>query len=77
MTLASLRYCYADIDPTHTQAMVSDNAIRILGLDRDALTMVAERIGSPTLAHIGEPLDAIPEPGRGGALSFRTRGPWG
>jgi predicted TIM-barrel fold metal-dependent hydrolase len=77
MTLASLRYCYADVDPAHTQAMVSDNAIRILGLDREALEKVADRIGSPTLAQIGQPLDAIPEPGRGGALSFRTRGPWG
>jgi predicted TIM-barrel fold metal-dependent hydrolase len=77
MTLASLRYCFAGVDPARARAMVSDNAIRILGLDRDALAKVAERIGSPTLAEIGEPLDAIPEPGRGGALSFRTRGPWG
>ncbi|MCU1346697.1 MAG: amidohydrolase 2 [Acidimicrobiia bacterium] len=77
MTLASLRYCFADIDPADTQAMLSDNAIRILGLDASVLTKVAERIGSPSLAQIAEPLDAIPEPGRGGALSFRTRGPWG
>jgi predicted TIM-barrel fold metal-dependent hydrolase len=77
MTLASLRYCFTDIDPAHTLALVSDNAMRILGLDPDALTKVAERVGSPTLEQIGEPLDAIPEPGRGGALSFRTRGPWG
>jgi predicted TIM-barrel fold metal-dependent hydrolase len=77
MTLASLRYCFADVDPTQARAMLTDNAIRILGLDGDALGKVAERIGSPTLAQIGQPLDAIPEPGRGGALSFRTRGPWG
>jgi hypothetical protein len=57
--------------------MLSDNGIRILGLDADALTEVAERIGSPTLEQISEPLDAIPEPGVGGALAFRTRGPWG
>ena len=77
MTLASLRYCYSAIAPEHTKAMLSDNGIRILGLDAAALTKVAERIGSPTLEQISEPLDTIPELGVGGALAFRTRGPWG
>jgi predicted TIM-barrel fold metal-dependent hydrolase len=77
MTLCSLRYCYSAIAPQQTRAMISDNAMRILGLDVDALSKVAARIGSPTLAEIAEPLDVVPEPGRGGALAFRTRGPWG
>jgi predicted TIM-barrel fold metal-dependent hydrolase len=77
MTLCSLRYCYAAVAPELTRAMLSDNAVRILGLDAGALGKVAERIGSPTLEQISEPLGAIPEPGRGGALAFRTRGPWG
>jgi predicted TIM-barrel fold metal-dependent hydrolase len=77
MTLCSLRYCYSGIAPEHTKAMLSDNGIRILGLDRDALSKVAERIGSPTLQQIAVPIDAIPAPGVGGVLAFRTRGPWG
>jgi predicted TIM-barrel fold metal-dependent hydrolase len=77
MTLCSLRYCFSAIAPDRTKAMLSDNAIAVLGLDADALAAVAHRIGSPTLEAITEPLDAIPEPGRGGALAFRTRGPWG
>jgi predicted TIM-barrel fold metal-dependent hydrolase len=77
MTLCSLRYCYSSIPPEDTRAMISDNGIRVLGLDAEALQKVAQRIGSPTLAQISEPLDVIPEPGRGGNLSFRTRGPWG
>jgi predicted TIM-barrel fold metal-dependent hydrolase len=77
MTLCSLRYCYSGIAPDRTKAMISDNGIRILGLDGEALRKVAARIGSPTLQQISEPLDIIPEPGRGGALAFRTRGPWG
>lgn len=77
MTLASLRYCFADIDPAHTRAIVSDNGARILGLDQRELQAIGDRIGSPTLGDIRTPLEKIPEPGRGGALSFRTMGPWG
>jgi predicted TIM-barrel fold metal-dependent hydrolase len=77
MTLCSLRYCYSGIAPRHTKAMISDNGMRILGLDRDALAKVADRVGSPTLGQISEPLDVVPESGRGGGLAFRTRGPWG
>jgi predicted TIM-barrel fold metal-dependent hydrolase len=77
MTLCSLRYCYSAIAAEHTRAMISDNGIRVLGLDADALHKVAARIGSPSLEQISEPLDVVPEAGRGGALSFRTRGPWG
>jgi predicted TIM-barrel fold metal-dependent hydrolase len=77
MTLCSLRYCYSGVGPEHTRAMISDNGIRILGLDAKVLANVAHRIGSPSLRQISEPLESIPEPGRGGALAFRTRGPWG
>jgi hypothetical protein len=77
MTRLSIRYCCAGITPQHARALLSDNGMRILGLDADALSKVATRIGSPTLAEIGTPINAIPEPGRGGILSFRTRGPWG
>jgi predicted TIM-barrel fold metal-dependent hydrolase len=77
MTLCSLRYCYSQVAPEHVKAMVSDNGMRILGLDGHALGKVAQRIGSPTLEQISEPLDSIPEAGVGGALAFRTTGPWG
>jgi predicted TIM-barrel fold metal-dependent hydrolase len=77
MTRLSIRYCCAGITPQHARSLLSDNGIRILGLDVDALSKVANRIGSPTLEEIGTPINAIPEPGRGGILSFRTRGPWG
>jgi hypothetical protein len=77
MTICSLRYCYSAVAPEHTRAMISDNGMRILGLDKDKLGKVAARIGSPTLEQISEPLDVVPELGRGGALAFRTRGPWG
>jgi predicted TIM-barrel fold metal-dependent hydrolase len=77
MTLESLRYCYSGVAAEQTKAMISDNGIRILGLDHRALQKVAERIGSPSLERIAKPIDAIPEPGRGGVLSFRTMGPWG
>ena len=77
MTRLSIRYCCAAIEPDKARALLSDNGTRILGLDADALAKVATRIGSPTLAEIGTPITSIPEPGRGGILSFRTRGPWG
>jgi predicted TIM-barrel fold metal-dependent hydrolase len=77
MTRLSIRYAFSGVEPRHARALLSDNGIKILNLDGDALQKVADRIVSPTLSEVGEPIKAIPEPGRGGILSFRTLGPWG
>ena len=77
MTRLSIRYCFSAVAPQYAQSILSDNGIRILNLDRDALTKVAEQIGAPNLTEVGRPIDAIPESGRGGVLAFRTMGPWG
>jgi predicted TIM-barrel fold metal-dependent hydrolase len=77
MTRLSLRYAYSGIDPVHVRKMVSANGIRIYDLDAEKLQGVAAEIGAPTLDELSHPIEAIPEPGRGGIMSFRTMGPWG
>jgi predicted TIM-barrel fold metal-dependent hydrolase len=77
MTRLSMRYAYADIAPGDVRKMVSDNGIRIYDLDADRLAAVALEIGAPTLEELTSPIDALPEPGRGGLMAFRTMGPWG
>jgi hypothetical protein len=77
MTRLSLRYAYSAIDPVDVRKMVSQNGIRVYDLDAEKLQAVAARIGAPTLEELSHPIDALPEPGRGGVMAFRTLGPWG
>ena len=76
-THLSMRHAYAAIEPEHVLAMVSTNAIRVYDLDGEKLQALALEIGAPTLETLGRPIDAVPERGRGGVLSFRTVGAWG
>jgi predicted TIM-barrel fold metal-dependent hydrolase len=76
MTRLSLRHTFSDIPAGATRAMLQDNGIKALGLDGAELHRIADRIGAPTLAELAEPIDAVPEPGHGGVLAFRTVGPW-
>ena len=67
VTHLALRNTFHAIPPRETAAMLGENAIRVFGLDRDALTAVAARIGAPTLANLSVPIDAVPagaSPGR-------------
>jgi predicted TIM-barrel fold metal-dependent hydrolase len=75
MTHLSLRYALEGIDPENVRLMAGDNLIRAFGLDRQALTEVAERIKAPTYDDLAKPIAAIPE--GAGWLSFRTVGAWG
>jgi predicted TIM-barrel fold metal-dependent hydrolase len=71
----SMRFALAGIEAEPTVAMVGENGIRAYGLDRDALTKVAHRIGAPTLDELARPVGQVPV--NGGVLAFRTIGPWG
>lgn len=69
-----LRWAFHDVPEEPTRAMLGENAIRALGLDRDALAKVAAGIDAPTIEGLRRPLEAIPDDG--GVLAFRTVGPW-
>src|SRR3989440_9898962 len=69
----ALRYTFARIPVDQTRLMLSENAIRVYGLDAAKLAEVAARVG-PTVDELSTPLDVIPEDG--GKLSFRQMGPW-
>jgi predicted TIM-barrel fold metal-dependent hydrolase len=77
MTRLSMRYCFADIPPEYTKAMVSDNAIRVFGFDGDALQGIAGRISAPTLEELATPIEGIPEDRPVFSLAFREHGPLG
>jgi predicted TIM-barrel fold metal-dependent hydrolase len=49
-----LRDAFAGVDERELRLMLGENAIRFLGLDRDALTAIAERIGPTVASVIGE-----------------------
>jgi predicted TIM-barrel fold metal-dependent hydrolase len=73
----SMRYCFSDIAPVATRAMISDNAIELYGLDATALQTVADRCSAPNLVELGTPIEAIPENVHHWSLAFRHIGPWG
>ena len=77
MTRLSLRNTFNAIAPEHTKAMLSDNGIRVYGLDGGKLEAIAAEIGAPSIRDLSAPLDWIPEPGQGGIMAFRTLGAWG
>jgi predicted TIM-barrel fold metal-dependent hydrolase len=74
-TSEHLRWAFSGIPTDPTRAMLGENAIRALGLDRPYLESMAARIASPTLDDLAKPLDMIPADG--GGLAFRQFGPWG
>jgi predicted TIM-barrel fold metal-dependent hydrolase len=80
MTHLSLRHAFAGIPEDEARALVGGNAISVYGLDRDKLSVTAEKIG-PTLDQITTPLESIPRadsPEREGMglCAFRTVGAW-
>jgi hypothetical protein len=54
--------------------MVGENAIRVYGLDADALAKVTRRINAPTAGDLATPVEKIPA--GAGMLAFRTFGAW-
>jgi predicted TIM-barrel fold metal-dependent hydrolase len=74
-TRLSLRYALAKQSPGDIRKIVSDNGIRFFGLDRKALTGIAERIRAPSLRELTTPIARIPD--NGGIFAFRRVGAWG
>ncbi len=74
MTWRALRRTFAGLESAPIRRMVGVNAVAALGLDGEALTAVAHRIGAPSVDAISRPLDELPPDG--GLLAFRTFGPW-
>ena len=56
------------------RAMAGETAMRVYGLDGDELARVAARIGAPSIVDLTTAIDGVPADG--GALAFRTFGPW-
>jgi predicted TIM-barrel fold metal-dependent hydrolase len=73
----SMRYCFSSIPPAAIRAMLSDNGVKLYGLDAEALQKVADRIGAPTLQELETPIDTIPASKHLWSLAFRRIGPWG
>jgi predicted TIM-barrel fold metal-dependent hydrolase len=74
MTHRALRRTFAGLDGDEIRRMVGENAVGALGLERDEMRRVADRIGAPSVADVSVPLDELPPDG--GLLAFRTFGPW-
>jgi predicted TIM-barrel fold metal-dependent hydrolase len=72
-THQSMRYCFSDIDPVKTAAMVGGNAARAFGFDEAELGKIAAKIHAPTLQELEQPVEGTPD---GGVLAYRTMGPW-
>ncbi len=80
LTRLSLRHALAGLPEREVRALVGDNAVRVYGLDRNKLSVTAEKIG-PTLEQITTPLESIPGPDSPerenmGMCAFRTVGAW-
>jgi predicted TIM-barrel fold metal-dependent hydrolase len=75
MTHLAMRNTFADVAEDQTRLMAGENAIRVYGLDGDALRRVAARINAPTAEELATPIDRIPD--HAGLLAFRQIGPWG
>ena len=77
-TQLHLRYAFGGVGEREARAMVSDNGLRVYGLDREALQKVADRIEAPTLDEIRRPLPAeeIPNDNPGIVYPFRTNWSW-
>jgi hypothetical protein len=60
-TRLHLRHTFSGVPPEPARQMLGENAVRLYGLDRAKLTKVAERIGAPTPAEIGTPIETIPD----------------
>jgi predicted TIM-barrel fold metal-dependent hydrolase len=74
ITRLALRHTFSQTALESTKAMVSDNGIRVYGLDGAKLADVASRIGAPTLDEMATPIDAVPE--HASPTAFRTYGAW-
>jgi predicted TIM-barrel fold metal-dependent hydrolase len=70
----ALRNTFAGCADDDIVRMAGANAIRVYGLDRDALQDVATQIDAPTLAELTAPIPAVPA--GAGVFAFRSMGPW-
>lgn len=57
----ALRHTMSGLDADEIHAMVTGNACRVFGFDEAALTLVAEKEGTPTLEEIRAPLVELPD----------------
>ena len=70
----ALRNTFSGLPADAVRAMAGLNAVRVYGLDLDALTDVARRIGAPSVIDLAEPVDQVPA--GASPMAFRTFGPW-
>jgi predicted TIM-barrel fold metal-dependent hydrolase len=70
-----LRWAFAGTPAEQTKAVLGENAVRILDLERDRLADIARQIAAPTLEELSQPLEVIPDDA--GSCAFRRIGPWG
>jgi predicted TIM-barrel fold metal-dependent hydrolase len=70
----ALRHTFSGVPAPYAQAMAGDNAVRVYGLDADALRVVARRIDAPNARELATPIEAVPA--GASPFSFRTWGPW-
>jgi hypothetical protein len=61
-----LRHVLSRVPPVAARRIAGDNAVRMLGLDREELAKVARQIGAPTIDELRRPPSELPE------ISFRS-----
>jgi predicted TIM-barrel fold metal-dependent hydrolase len=73
-THLSLRNTFAGTPEVALRAMVGETAIKVYGLDQDALQSVATRIAAPTPQELQQAPDHLPK--GSSTLAFRKHGTW-
>jgi len=73
-----LRHALAGRTAETITAIAGENAVRVYGLDLDALRAVAGRINAPTVDEVSVPLSAseIPDGVREYSMAFRDDAAW-
>jgi predicted TIM-barrel fold metal-dependent hydrolase len=66
ITRTALRHVLSRVPPVAARRIAGDNAVRMLGLDREELAKVARQIGAPTIDELRRPPSELPE------ISFRS-----
>ena len=74
VTRLALRNTFHEVPADATRRMIGENAVRVYGLDVDALHAVAGRIGAPTLRELSQPVVSIPS--GASPQAFRSSGAW-
>ncbi len=72
----ALRFTFGGLPGDQIRAMAGLNAARTFSCNVEALGRIAERIGAPSVAELGDGRDRAEVPEPAGLLAFRTMGPW-